>query len=363
MRLRSRPALLEEFLPDFTVFERKGDKLNKKILAICDCEDRYARGLMEYMSEKPHLPFRIHVVTDAGHLLESPQKEDIECLLVSESIYGKWSDAFTAPHIIILSESGNILDNTLHHIKKYQSCENIYREVLAYYTKESDAVDKKMRVNAKGMKIIGIYTPLGRCLQTTFAFTLGQILSRSCRTLYLNFERYSGLSELLKREFHSDISDLMYYLECAKEKLAYKIDTIVETVNGLDFIPPAQIFQNVAGIKADQWEELFGEMAECTEYEYILLDLTDGMLDLWEVLRNCDLVYTITKGDTVAMAKMYQYEKLLRSMEYEDILNKTRKCRFPVFRELSVRFDELTAGELASYVKEQILPDITGWSS
>ncbi len=337
--------------------------MNKKILAICDCEDRYAEGLMEYMSEKSHLPFRIHVFTDAEHLMNSPQMEDIECLLVSESIYGSISGAFTVPHIIILSESGNILDNTLHHIKKYQSCENIYREVLAYYTKESDAVDKKVRVSEKGMRIIGIYTPIQRCLQTTFAFTLGQILSRSHKTLYLNFERYSGLAELLRRDFQSDISDLMYYLECAKEKLAYKIDAIVENVNGLDFIPPAEIFQNIAGIRADQWEELFGEMAECTEYEYILLDLTDGMLDLWDVLRSCDLVYTITKGDTIAMAKMYQYEKILRSMNYEDILNKTRKCRFPVFRELSARFDELTVGELASYVKDQILPDIEGWLS
>ncbi len=332
--------------------------MNKKILAICDSESRYANGLMEYMSGKDNLPFRIHVFTDQERFLTYPKKEDIECLLISEHIYEGNEEKIDIPHIIILSESGNILDQTLHHIHKYQSCETIYKEVLEYYTKESESVDRKLRTGAGRMKIIGIYTPVGRCLQTTFALTLGQMISRKHKALYMNFERYSGFSTLLKRDFSGDVSDLIYYLECAREKLAYKLDTIVENIGGLDFIPPASIFTNIADIRTDQWIELFSEVGSNTGYEYLILDLSDGILELWEVLRNCDIVYTITKGDSIALAKLYQYERALEERDYEDVLHKTKKCRFPIFRNLIQKFDELTIGEMAGYIRENILEDV-----
>jgi len=174
----------------------------------------------------------------------------------------------------------------------------------------------------------------------------------------MNFERYSGLSITMKRDFKADISDLMYYFECAKEKLSYRIESIVENINGLDFIPPAYIFQNLYGIKKEQWIELFLEMERCTEYEYLILDLTDGIAELWNILKICDVVYTITRGDTMAMSKLLQYEKLLEASEYLDVLAKTTKCRLPVFQHLPQNFEELTKSELAGFIKEKVLPGI-----
>lgn len=207
------------------------------------------------------------------------------------------------------------------------------------------------------MKIIGIYTPVGRCLQTTFSFALGQILSKKAKVLYMNFERYSGLEALLKRSFQYDISDLVYYFQCAKEKLSLRLSSIVENIHGLDFVPPVQLYQSILGVHGQQWIELFAEIEKCSDYEYLILDLTDGVADLWDILRSCTHVYTITRGDGVSLAKMDQYERGLRTMEYEDVLAKTRKIEFPVFKEIPIRFDELTYGDLARYVKQYIISD------
>ena len=210
------------------------------------------------------------------------------------------------------------------------------------------------------MQIIGIYTPVGRCLQTTFSLTLGQMLARQFKTLYLNFEIYSGFSKMLSREFNSDISDLMYYFNCAREKLVCRLESMVETIGGLDFIPPAQMIQNLNGIRGSQWLDMFHEIEKTSEYEYLILDLTDGIMDLWDVLRGCDHIYTITKGDGLAIAKIEQYEKILEDMNYGDITSKTTKWRLPVFKHLPASFEEMTYGELARYMKTQVFPDLLG---
>lgn len=332
--------------------------MDKRILAIFDGEESYAYRLMEFISEKRNLPFRVYVFTDKKKFYSCAKTEDIECLLVSESVYGQEVEVLKIPHIIILSENGENLNKALHHINKYQSCENIVHEVMEYYTDQAGDVPAALRTRGRRMRIIGIYTPVGRCLQTTFSLTLGQMLARRYKTLYLNFEIYSGFGKILSRSFNSDISDLMYYFSCAREKLAYRMESMVETVNGLDFIPPAEIYQNLAGIRGSQWIDLFQEIEKTSEYEYLILDLTDGIMDLWEVLKECDNIYTIYREDGIAMAKIEQYERALEHMDFGDITARSTRFKLPVFRQLPIHFEELTYGELAGYIREKIFPEL-----
>lgn len=332
--------------------------MNQHILAIFDSEEQYAFSLMEYMVSKDALPFRIHVFTNADKFFAFKGIEEIDCLLISEREYCDAFENLKIPHIIILSETSKVIDPTLHHINKYQSCEKIYREMIGYFTDDTQLCERFLCTRERRMKIIGVYSPVGRVLQTSFAFTLGQLLSAKSKSLYLNFERYSGFSQLMNREFSSDFSDLMYYFECAKEKLAFRIDSMVENVGGLDFIPPAEVFHNLVGIRKEQWIDLFAEMERCTEYEYLILDLTDGVSDLWDVLRYCDTIYTILGNDSFGLAKMFQYEETLRVSEYEDILTKTVKFKLPKFRTVPQRFGELRGSELASFIRHEILPEV-----
>lgn len=152
--------------------------MDKPILAVFDSEERYAYGFMEFISNKSNLPFQVHVFTEPERFFAYSKQEEIECLLISENVYQREVEALNIPHIIILSESSDCLNKSLLHIHKYQSCEAIFREVMAYYTNEASHVMSCVRTNTEKMKIIGIYTPVGRCLQTTFSFALGQILSK-----------------------------------------------------------------------------------------------------------------------------------------------------------------------------------------
>ena len=332
--------------------------MDKRILAIFDSEEGYAYRLMEFISGKTNLPFEVYVFTEENKFYSCARVQDIECLLISESVYKKEVDTLKIPHIIILSESGENLNKALHHVNKYQSCENIFHQIIEYYTNKSEDVPTVIGTKLQSMKVIGIYTPIGRCLQTTFSLTLGQMLARKQKVLYLNFEIYSGFSRMLCRNFDSDLSDLMYYFSCAREKLSYRLESIVETVNGLDFIPPTEIYQNLAGIRGEQWLDLFQEIEKTGKYEYLILDLTDGVMDLWEILRECNYVYTISREDGLSIAKIEQYERILEKVGYGDISAKTVKWKLPIFKQLPVRFEELTYGELAAYIKSNVFPEL-----
>lgn len=207
-------------------------------------------------------------------------------------------------------------------------------------------------------KMIGIYSPVKRCLQTSFALTLGQLLAREHRTLYLNFEMYSGLGELLQREYQTDMLDVMYYFQSAREKLALRLPAMIQSAGGLDYIPPMQYALGIREVPGEQWLALCRDIAAIGEYEYLILDLDDGIDGLFDLLKNCRKIYTITRDDPFAMAKLRQYEQMLQLGELEEITEKTVKCRFPIFKQLPQSLDMMTHGELAGYVKSIIKEDI-----
>ena len=52
--------------------------MDKRILAIFDGEESYAYRLMEFISEKRNLPFRVYVFTDKKKFYSCAKTEDIE---------------------------------------------------------------------------------------------------------------------------------------------------------------------------------------------------------------------------------------------------------------------------------------------
>lgn len=336
--------------------------MDKRIMVICDLEENYAYRMMEVCKQKRDLPFEIHVFTQIESLNLFWQKESVECLLITESAYCEKIKASGIPHIFILNESGTAIEeNLFFNLNKYQSADRIIGEILARFAEWAPSKPvRKLGTLHNDARIIGIYTPIGRCLQTTFAMTIGQMLARNHKTLYLNFECFSGFSRLMERDFKSDLTDLMYFFECVREKFVLKLNTITEQINGMDFIPPAAIYPDLMNIPGKQWTALLQEMKSECDYDFIVLDLTDYVNGLIEILKECDRIYTITRGDTLAAAKMEQYEKALSDMDCRDVTVRTQKLNLPVFKNIPLKFSELTYGEIAAYIKENLWEDLQG---
>ena len=60
----------------------------------------------------------------------------------------------------------------------------------------------------------------------------------------------------------------------------------------------------------------------------------------------------------MAVAKIRQYEELLADMEYQDVLDKTKKQKIPHIRQIAPRLEQVTYGELGEYVKGVLREDM-----
>lgn len=324
--------------------------MEHKLLVLCDPEEDYAQHMADFLRRKKDMVWDIRIFTDCDALRTFSQEQAIEVLLISETAYGSCEKEKFAEHIFLLNESGIIREKQLVNIDKYQPAERVWQELLALYMERS-GVEYPQITGWQSGKLIGLYSPVRRCLQSTFALTLGQILAEKRKTLYISFEYYPGL-EVWQDKSGQDLSVLLYYQQNRPDSFGAQLQTLVKKVGNLDYISPMSNGANLLYITAKQWESLLQSLMSCGEYEYILLDLSESLQGLFEILRLCNRVYTIVREDSAALQKTCRYEQLLELLEYRDVKEKTSKCHLPLFRKLPTEVECYSKGELADYVKE-----------
>jgi len=323
----------------------------ESIMAFCDKEEEYARLMTEYMQRQGNLPWRVHCYTDADKLLES--EKEVDLLVVSESVYREELKALSAKRFIVLNESGIIRNKNLRYVNKYQQADQVIRELLAVYLEIATQVLPKLGMEGK-TSFIGFFSPVRRCMQTTFALTMAQLLAQKHKTLYLNFEYFAGNQELLADVQTRDLADLLYFLNAEEDKFSLRLQSMVKQIGRLDYVPPMKYGQNLLGITVKEWLTFLQKLQELGEYEFIIMDLSECMQGLFDVLRVCSRIYTITMDDRAASGKLTQYEKILEQYSYEDLLGKTYRFPVPKIRRVPSDLEFFDRGELAEFVSEQI---------
>lgn len=321
-------------------------KEEEKLLVLCDEEEEYARLLTDFLQKQRDLPWRIHTYTGIDDLMRS-EKEPVMLLAVSESAYSEALQALQPLRTVILNESGVIRWKEVPCVDKYQAAGEVLKYLLQIYMEVADTGLPRLRQGCR-TKFIGNYSPVHRSMQTSFALTMSQMLAREHATLYLNFEHYAGIGELLPDLQTLDLADLLYFLNAEQEKFRLRLQTMLRHVGNLDYIPPMKSGQNLLTVQTAEWLGLLQKIEELGEYEYVILDLSESMQGLFEILRLCRRVYTLTREDRIAKAKLLQYEQLLSLYGYGDVLEKTRQPSLPQIRRLPEELEQLTRGELAA---------------
>lgn len=332
---------------------RKEEQVQPFLLAICDGDEIFLNRLADYLHLRKAVPFRVQLFSNTTRLREAIRKSPAHLLLISETLYEP-SLQKLCTHLLLLKITTSPPLEHLDYIPKFQSVDKTISQILTYYETKTGTLPYPKKQD--DTVLIGIYSPVKRCLQTSFALLLGQLLSQKAKVLYLNFETFSGFSNCFKKET-ADLSDLLYFLKHDPDKFIFKLSGMVQSMNGLHIIPAALSFIDLASIPCKQWETLLQEIKNSCQYEYIVLDLSDYIQGLFELLRMCQKVYTITREEGISQAKIRQYEKVLTELSFSDVLEKTITCRFPEFQNLPQNLENLPYSDMAAYIKQNILED------
>lgn len=330
--------------------------MKKKIFAVCDLEAAYAYNLMEYIYDRQGTDFEIQAFTSVRTLAVYAREQPIDLLLISSQAMCQEIRELGIGRVMILSE-GELLEELSEYpsVYKYQASDSLIAEVMSYYAagNTSEPVAKLK----KKVKVVGIYSPIRRTLKTSFALTLGQILAKDQAVLYLNLEDYAGFEGLMGKKFKADISDLMYFIRQGQGNLLYHLESIVQNLNNLDYVPPVFLPGDLRSVSFEEWMKLMEELLTYSSYEVILLDMDEQAGCLTELLKLCDRIYMPVREDSISLAKLEQFEAIMRLQGAEGILEKTRKLKLPFHSSFGPKENYvswLVWGELGDYVRSLI---------
>lgn len=303
-------------------------EVSKAVFAICDSESMYIYNLMEYVHSRKGEEFEVQAFTGVESLCACAKEKTIEILLISGKLLCEQVRELQIRKVMVLSEGEQICELSEYSaVYKYQPADSLIAEVMDSYARVKEA--PAAALFKPEVEVTGIYSPVKRTGKTSFALTLGQLLASTKAVLYLNLEEYAGFDVLMNRQFDGDISDLMYFSGSGKGNLISKLGGLVQTINNLDYIPPAFSPFDLRSIKCSEWLGLIEDLCSYSSYEVILLDFGEQVDNLPELLNRCGKIYMPVREDSMAVTKIAQYEKVMVAREYEEVLGKTIKLKLP----------------------------------
>ena len=144
----------------------------------------------------------------------------------------------------------------------------------------------------------------------------------------MNFEGFSGLSGLFHENFEENVSDILYSMRQGEKDIAPKITAAVRRVGELDVIPPCLSGQELIGISFREWEKLFEVLRQETAYEYLVLDLGDGLGHLRDFLESSDRIYMPAPESIPEKVRTDAFESWIDRCGIPQVRDKIRRLRF-----------------------------------
>lgn len=267
--------------------------MKKKVVAILDREERYARRMTEVFNSKNRLGFQAEMFTGIDTFLEYSRENTVELLLIGDSLMQKSLES-CAEMVIVISEGTKSaqLDAYLA-VYKYQSAELIIRKVLEYYARDGKRPEQLCK---ESMVICGVYAPLGHKQKTEYAWRLAKESGREKSVLFISLTAFLARKELYDKG--KDLADLMYYVHQGFDNLIYLVSSTVTSIEGIDCMPPMQAVGDLQQVSCADWLKLLQVICNQSNYEMVVIDVDECVQQFYRILEYCSQVYIPYEEET-----------------------------------------------------------------
>lgn len=193
-------------------------------------------------------------------------------------------------------------------IEKYQAAPEIVRDIFLYYqkyggeTQESRAIEKE---------VLGVYSPGHSILQTPFALTLAQAFTGKGKVLYVNLKECAGFSRWLQEKYQRDLLDAMYLCLNGERNIADCIRSVVCSLEGFDYIPPAEDGICLGETDRKDYGQFITLLAEKSGYDVVILDFGMMIPGFFDILEKCSHVYIPSEPGELQEEAVYQFRQMM----------------------------------------------------
>lgn len=255
--------------------------------------------------------------------------QKIHILLIEEELGRKHSLEHVAEQSFYLTKQAeNFHTTNRDHLYKYQSADQILDGIFEQYCEQTKG-GLFRETKRFAPKLIGIYSPIHRAGKTTFALELGKELARQGKSLYINFEEYAGFGSRFQQDTGKNLSDALYYMKQEEMGIQMSLHGVVSHMEELDYIAPMICNQDLKEITKDEWVEFLEQISKHSIYENLILDFSESVRGLPELLKLCDVIYMPILEDKISKEKLSQYENNLKQLQMSDLNEKTKRILVP----------------------------------
>ncbi len=325
----------------------------EKVIAVYDVDPVYAQRFADVVNQKEKVPFEVIPFTTLEKLKEYVNHNSVEILLVSDSVPKEQVEEIKAGSVVTLAE-GEVVSaqDSYPSVYKYQAADSVIREVMACYCEQP--VENPLVMTGKRSRVLGVYSPIGRCLKTSLALTLGQQLVKEGTVLYVGLEEFSGFSKFIDGQCKSDFSDVLYFFRQGNLDIM-RLRSLAYTWKEMDYLPPVRYPEDLEQLTGEEAGILVEKLAAEMGYRYIIVDVGRPGRNLLPVLEGCDVIYMPVKEDGVSSSKLEEFEEYLDITGHQPMREKIRRVKLPYHSSFGRRdtyAEQLLWGELGDYVRQ-----------
>ncbi len=326
----------------------------KKIMAVYDEDPFYAERLSDYVNRKEKGIFRAQAFTSKERLEEFAKDHEIDVILAGESAKKDGIANLSSVQKIYLTEereTEGVCEEA--SVYKYQSGDDIIRDVMAVYCELPGVKAVFPGLTERKKRIIGVYSPVGRCGKTSLSLAMGQILAKDEKVLFISLDTFTGFSQLLDEQWKRDMSDLIYYYKQGRFH-GLRLNSIIYYLGDMAWLPPFRYPDDYSQVTAEEMAELLVLMLRESAYETIVLDIGNYDRQVLPILDVCNVIYMPIKEDPVSLAKLKEFEKYAGEVGTRGMKDRIHKIHVPLVtgaKRMEHFPQELLWGDMGDFVR------------
>lgn len=291
--------------------------MRKKIRMALYDSDGYMLSLVNYLCKKKQEIVETRLFTNLHMLQEYLKSGQADVLLAQEEEAGCMNGFQSyVPKIIVFTEGNMVREQQEYFpVFRYQSAEEVVREILEIVAEDERIAYAGAFTNHGHGEIICGYSPFGGAGVSTFLSKYATELAEKYRTLFISLEEFHGLANLppVKKnqtlEEYRGMSEVIFYLQQRKDKLALKLDSLVYEWEQVDYLLAVENYRDLHQMTREDMACFLKILSEETSYEKFIFDVGYLGEACQYLLEECNRIYMPSPKTIVQEKKQRAWEQ------------------------------------------------------